>query len=86
MSDKATENLTIRVDPTVKRKAEAAFSRKGISLEGAINAFLRRSYARRKRRAVNVPNAETIAVLEEPRSAKVGPFATFEEFLADLKD
>jgi antitoxin component of RelBE/YafQ-DinJ toxin-antitoxin module len=58
----------------------------GISLEEAINAFLPRSYNPREIRVVDVPNAETIAVLEEPRSAKVGPFKTFEEFLAHLKD
>jgi hypothetical protein len=39
-----------------------------------------------KLKKVNIPNAETIAVLEEPRSAKVGPFATLESLFSYLDD
>ena len=68
-----TSSMYIRIDPEVKSDVENIYAQYGMSLTDAINVFL---YTSRKRGGLpfdlrpSVPNAETLAAIEEVRHMK----------------
>ena len=85
-------NVTIRIDDEVKKEANRLFNDLGLSLNQAINIFLRQCI--REQRIPfsirKVPNAETMKAIEEGRYAEVHPeeyrsFSSVEELMKDLE-
>ena len=65
-----TTNLNIRMDKNVKEQAEAIFNELGLSMTSAITVFLKTAIRERGipfRLTLDIPNAETIAAIEEGR-------------------
>ena len=65
-----TTNLNIRMDKNVKEQAEAIFNELGLSMTSAITVFLKTAIRERGipfRLTLDVPNAETVAAIEEGR-------------------
>ena len=63
-----TTNLNIRLNRDVKEQSEAIFSELGMSMTTAINLFLRTSIREHGipfPLKLDVPNAETVAAIEE---------------------
>jgi DNA-damage-inducible protein J len=74
-----------RVDGRVKDKAAAALAEMGLSVSDAIRMLLVRVAAEKALPfEARVPNAETVAAMEEARSGKLPSFGTAEELMADL--
>ena len=64
----ATTNVTIRMDKELKTQADELFSELGLSLSTAIGVFCRQAVRLGKipfELAVDVPNAETLAAIED---------------------
>ena len=67
----AATNLNIRTDKDIKDQAEQIFSELGLNMTTAINIFLRtaiREHGLPFPLKLDVPNATTIAAIEEGRS------------------
>ena len=86
-------NVTIRIDDEVKKEANKLFNDLGLSLNQAINIFLRQSI--REQRIPfpirKIPNKETLAAIEEARYAEAHPeeyrsFSSVEELMKDLEE
>ena len=87
-----TTNFSVRMDSDVKKQSEALFGELGMNLTTAINVFLRQSL-----RVgvfpfdvtVNVPNAVTMAAMQEAeriaRDPNVKRYSDVEEALKELK-
>ena len=74
-----------RIDGQVKEKASAVLAGMGLSVSDAIRMMLARVAADEALPfEAKVPNAETIAAMQEARSGKLKSYATFQELLADL--
>lgn len=74
-----------RIDGEVKAKAVKVLGEMGLSVSDAIRMLLVRVAAEKALPfEARVPNAETIAAMEEARSGKLRSFATVEEMMADL--
>ena len=72
----ATTNVTIRMDEELKKQAEELFSDLGLSMTAALIAFTKQSVREQRIPFVlsrNVPNAETIAAIEEVEKMKLSP-------------
>lgn len=74
----ATVNVTIRMDAELKKQAEELFSDLGLSMTAALITFTKQAV--REQRipfyiSRNVPNAETIAAIEEVETMKRNPQA-----------
>ena len=72
----ATTNVTIRMDEELKKQAEELFSDLGLSMTAALIAFTKQSVREQRIPFVlsrNVPNAETIAAIEEVEKMKLAP-------------
>ena len=85
----ATMNLNIRTDKMVKEQAEAIFAELGINMTTAINMFLRRAIRERGipfDLKLEVPNAITLAALEEGRLLVADSAAPRYKTMAELKD
>ena len=84
-----TSMLHIRVDDDIKEQATAALSAMGLSMSDAVRLFLRRVVIDQAfPLELKVPNAETLAAMEESRAMMVKGrtgFATVDELLADLE-
>jgi len=85
-----TSNITIRVDAKVKKDAEALFADLGMNLTTAVNIFFRQAI-RRQRLPFTVermPNAETLAALEEAKRIAYDPdyptFTNMEDLIKEL--
>ena len=87
-----TTNVSIRMDPELKKQADALFNALGMNLSTAFNIFVRQ--ALREGRipfniSLNQPNKETIAAMSEAeRIAKdpsVKSYTDLDELFADLK-
>jgi len=89
-----TSSMYIRIDPQVKSDVEAIYSRYGMSLTDAINVFL---YTSRNIGGLpfdlrpSVPNAETMAAIQEVEDMKRSPrlyksFGSVEALFEDLND
>ena len=71
-----TANINLRIEPQVKQDAEALFSSFGISVTDAINIFLHHSIMEQRipfEIKRELPNAETIAALNEYHAMKSDP-------------
>ncbi len=63
-----TTNLSIRMDKALKEQADRLFSELGMNMTTALNIFVRQSVRQGKipfEISLNVPNAGTIAAMEE---------------------
>ncbi len=66
-----TASVNARIEPTVKRKAERIFAAIGISASDAVGMFYRQVvYRRGLPFDVRIPNATTVAALEELQQGK----------------
>jgi DNA-damage-inducible protein J len=88
----ATTNVTIRMDEELKKQAEELFSDLGLSMTAALIAFTKQSVREQRIPFVlsrNVPNAETIAAIEEVEKMKLAPqdyrgFDDVDEMMTEL--
>ena len=88
----ATTNVTIRMDEELKKQAEELFSDLGLSMTAALIAFTKQSVREQRIPFVlsrNVPNAETIAAIEEVEKMKLTPqdyrgFDDVDEMMTEL--
>ena len=88
----ATTNVTIRMDEELKKQAEDLFSDLGLSMTAALIAFTKQSVREQRIPFVlsrNVPNAETIAAIEEVEKMKLAPqdyrgFDDVDEMMTEL--
>ena len=64
----ATTNMSIRMDVELKKQAEAMLSDMGLNMTTAMNMFLRQVVRQGRipfEIATDIPNAETLAAIEE---------------------
>lgn len=84
-----TSMLHIRVDDDIKEQATQALTAMGLSVSDAVRLFLRRVVVDQAfPLELKVPNAETLAALEESRalmSKRRARFASVDELFADLE-
>jgi DNA-damage-inducible protein J len=84
-----TSMLHIRVDDDTKEQATVALSAMGLTMSDAVRLFLRRVVIDQAfPLELKVPNAETLAAMEESRAMMAkgrAGFATVDELLADLE-
>jgi DNA-damage-inducible protein J len=69
----ATKNITIRMDEELKKEAEELFADLGLTMTTAVTAFVKQAV--REQRipfyiSKNIPNAETLAAIEEIKNIK----------------
>jgi len=80
--------LRIRIDHDVKERASAALASMGLSVSDAVRMLLVRVAAEQAMpfevRVPRMPNAATIAAMEELERGPRSSFATVEDFMADL--
>ncbi|EHQ90968.1 type II toxin-antitoxin system RelB/DinJ family antitoxin [Desulfosporosinus youngiae] len=88
-----TTNLSIRMDKELKEQAEQLFSELGMNMTTAFNIFVRQAVRQGKipfEISLNVPNAETIAAMEEAdkisRDPKAKRYSSFEELVAEVQN
>ena len=90
----ATANINVRVDPNLKREAEALFADLGLNMSSAITLFLKSAINHDgipfeiRRHTIN---AETRAALGEYKEMKSHPekykrYQTFSDVLKDIDD
>lgn len=84
-----TSMLHIRVDDDTKEQATQALTAMGLSVSDAVRLFLRRVVIDQSfPLELKVPNAETLAAMEESRAMMVqrrARFASADELFADLE-
>lgn len=82
-----TAFVRARMEPSIKKKAEAVLSQIGISPSEAINVFYRRIVTDKGIPfSLNVPNAETRKAIENIQSGKnLKKFDTYKEFADYLR-
>ena len=87
----ATINVTLRLDKNLKEQADEFFNNLGLSLNSAINMFIKQSLRERQLPflpSLNTPNAETRAALDEAdRMLKDPHLKTYsvDDLLTELK-
>ena len=88
-----TTNLSIRMDKELKEQAEQLFSELGMNMTTALNIFVRQAVRQRKipfEISLNVPNAETMAAIEEANRISRNPnakrYSSFEELVAEVQN
>ena len=84
-----TSMLHIRVDDDIKDQATQALTAMGLSVSDAVRLFLRRVVVEQAfPLELKVPNAETLAAMEESRAMMAkrrARFATADALFADLE-
>ena len=85
----ATTNLNVRVDESLKKRAEELLNNLGMNMSTAVNVFLRqvvRVHGIPFEIKADVPNAETMAAIEDVRNGKnLSPaFSSVEALMEDL--
>lgn len=87
----ATTNLSIRMDTELKKQAEQLFSELGLNMTTAFNIFLRQAVRQQGipfEVSLNVPNAETIAAMEEAdrisRDKKVKGYTNVDDMIKEI--
>ncbi len=81
----ATSMIHVRIDEQVKAQATEALDAMGISVAEAVRMYLKRIAADQAIPfELKVPNAETIAAMEEARQGGGKSFNSVEELMADL--
>jgi len=71
-----TTNISIRMDVELKKQAEQLFSELGMNMTTAFNIFLRQAVRQQRIPfdiALEIPNAETIAAMEEAERISRNP-------------
>lgn len=61
-------NITLRIDPEIKKQAEAMFADMGLTMSTAINIFIRQALRQGKipfEITSDIPNAETLAAIDD---------------------
>lgn len=88
-----TTNISIRMDVELKKQAEKLFSELGMNMTTAFNIFLRQAVRQQRIPfdvALEVPNAETIAAMEEAerisRDPSVKGYTDVELMMKELLD
>ncbi|TEB07832.1 RelB antitoxin [Pelotomaculum schinkii] len=88
-----TTNLSIRMDKELKKQAEQLFSELGMNMTTAFNIFVRQAVRQGKipfEISLNVPNADTIAAMEEADKISRDPnakrYSSFEELVAEVQN
>lgn len=88
-----TTNINIRMDKALKEQAESLFSELGMNMTTAFNIFLRQSVRQGKipfEVSLNVPNAMTLAAMEEAERISRDPntkkYSSFSELLAEVNE
>ncbi len=88
----ATTNISIRMDAQLKKQAEAMLSDMGLNMTTAMNMFLRQVVRQGKipfEIATDIPNAETLAAIEEAEDMLSGKipakkYSSTKELFEDL--
>lgn len=88
----ATTNMSIRMDVELKKQAEAMLSDMGLNMTTAMNMFLRQVVRQGKipfEIATDIPNAETLAAIEEAEDMLSGKipakkYSSTKELFEDL--
>lgn len=85
----ATTNLNVRVDESLKKRAEELLNNLGMNMSTAVNVFLRqvvRVHGIPFEIKADVPNAGTMAAIEDVRNGKnLSPaFSSVEALMEDL--
>ncbi|MCL2024492.1 MAG: type II toxin-antitoxin system RelB/DinJ family antitoxin [Coriobacteriia bacterium] len=88
----ASTNMSIRMDPDLKREAENLFADLGLNTTSAITIFLRQAVRTQGipfEVSRNKPNAVTLAAIEEAERITYDPnvkaYTDLDEMFADLK-
>ncbi|SFG71059.1 DNA-damage-inducible protein J [Desulfotomaculum arcticum] len=86
-----TTNISIRLDVELKKQAEQLFSELGMNMTTAFNIFLRQAVRQQRIPfdvALEAPNAETIAAMEEAerisRDPSVKGYTDAEQMMKEL--
>lgn len=88
----ATINVTLRLDKNLKEQADEFFNNLGLSLNSAINMFIKQSLRERQLPflpSLNTPNAETRAALDEADRMLKDPYLktySVDDLLTELKN
>lgn len=85
-------SMNIRMDNDIKRQAQHLFAEFGLDMTTAINMFLRQAIRERRipfELKLDIPNAETLAAIEEIRQMKKNPskgeaYSDVDEMMQDL--
>jgi DNA-damage-inducible protein J len=83
------ENLTLRIDPELKKEASALFKSLGLDLSTATGIFYRQALRTKGLPfpvVLEVPNKTTCKAMKEAEEGKnmVGPFDTVDDLMKDL--
>jgi len=88
-----TTNISIRMDKELKEQAENLFNELGMNMTTAFNIFLRQSVRQGKipfEISLNIPNAVTIAAMEEAERISRDPntkrYFSFSGILAEVSE
>jgi DNA-damage-inducible protein J len=88
-----TTNLTIRMDKELKKQAEQLFFKLGMNMTTAFTVFVRQAVRQGKipfEISLNIPNAETIAAMEEANKMSRDPntkrYSSFDELVAEVRN
>lgn len=76
MSTAKTTNLSIRIDASLKKEADALFAELGMNLTTAFNIFVRQSIRMQKIPfdiSLIIPNAETLEAMRESKAIANDP-------------
>ena len=80
-----TSMLHVRVDDTLKTQATEALGAMGLTVSDAVRLLLHRVVAEQALPLeLKVPNADTVAAMQEPRALRRARFASADALLADL--
>ncbi len=86
-----TTNISIRMDVELKKQAEQLFSELGLNMTTAFNIFLRQAVRQQRIPfdvALETPNAETIAAMEEAerisRDPSVKSYTNVDQMMKEL--
>jgi DNA-damage-inducible protein J len=81
----ATEMVHVRIDKRIKMKAAKTLASMGLSVSDAVRVLLTRVAVERALPFdVKVPNAKTVAAIQEARSGKLPSFRNVPDLMADL--
>lgn len=88
----ANTSMNIRMDSKIKQQAQHLFAEFGLDMTTAVNMFLRQAIRERRipfELKLNIPNAATIAAIEEIQQMKKNPsigksYTDVDEMMKDL--
>ena len=88
----STVNVTFRIDEKLKNQADKLFSELGLTLNAAMNVFLRQSVREQQipfKLSLDVPNKSTLAAIKEVQTMEKDPslgktYTDVDEMMEDL--